>query len=93
MKPLPGLNFCAWEQELGNDIDSEFILHGIRNGFDIIDTDIVISPVSCENHPSAKKDSEFFEKASQQLKTEIELGNYVICDQPPKIIRDRKSVV
>lgn len=86
MKPLPGLNFCAWEQELGNDIDSEFILHGIRNGFDIIDTDIVISPVSCENHPSAKKDSEFFEKASQQLKTEIELGNYVICDQPPKII-------
>ena len=31
-----GLRYSAWEEELGDDIDSEFIINGIRNGVDII---------------------------------------------------------
>ena len=76
----------AWEQELAEDPDKEFLLQGIANGFDIIDDDVVISPVSAENHPSAKPSSKLYGKASKQILTEIELGNYVICDSPPEIV-------
>ena len=76
----------AWEQELSGDPDREFILHGIKNGFDIIDADAVISPVSSDNHPSARPQSALYKKASEQILKEISLGNYVICDTPPEII-------
>ena len=39
VRPLPGLNLRAWEEELGNDLDRDFILQGVKNGFDIIDAD------------------------------------------------------
>ena len=64
----------------------EFLLHGIANGFDIIDDDVVISPVAAENHPSARPSGKLYEKASKQILTEIEVGNYVVCDSPPEII-------
>ena len=76
----------VWEQELADDPDREYLLHGIANGFDIIDDDVVISPVAAENHPSARPSGKLYEKASKQILTEIEVGNYVICDSPPEII-------
>ena len=41
-----GLCFSAWE-ELSDDIDREFILDGIKNGFDLIDKDANPTPVAC----------------------------------------------
>ncbi|MEW8548538.1 MAG: reverse transcriptase domain-containing protein [Candidatus Thiodiazotropha sp.] len=83
---MPGLNLQAWESELGNDQDKDFILHGIKHGFNKIDENVTVSPVECSNHPSAQPGSALYEKASAQVKKEIEAGNYVICDSKPDIV-------
>lgn len=69
-----------------NDPDKIFILKGISDGFDIIDRDTSITPAVCDNHPSAKPTSPLYDKATLQVKKEIECGNYVVCETAPKII-------
>ena len=86
MHPSPGLHFDAWYEELQNDPDKSFILDGIRHGFDIIDEDVVVSPVRSKNHPSAQPGSPLYEMAAMQVQKEIENGNYIICESPPHII-------
>ena len=90
--PLPGLNLRAWEDELCDDVDRTFLLQGIRYGFDIIDENAVISPVTLPNHPSARPHSELFEKATKQVVNEIQCGNYVVCDPPPKIVSPMAAI-
>ena len=90
--PLPGLNLRAWEEELCDDVDRTFLLQGIRYGFDIIDENAVISPVTLPNHPSARPHSELFEKATKQVVNEIQCGNYVVCDPPPKIVSPMAAI-
>ena len=92
VRPSPGLNLTAWEQELNNDPDKEFLLNGISNGFDIIDEDSDISPVLCANHPSAKPSSPLYAKASAQVLNEIECGNYVICDSAPEVVSPMAAI-
>ena len=75
-----------------DDPDREFILNGIRNGFDIVDPDSDISEVVCPNHPSARPDSPLYNKASAHVQTEIECGNYTICDTPPTIISPMAAI-
>lgn len=83
VNPLPSLHFAAWEAELDVDYDREFLLQGIKCGFDIIDDSSNVHNVSCPNHPSARPNSPLYEKATAQVVKEIENGNYVICDRPP----------
>lgn len=80
------MNITAWENELGNDFDKSYILNGIRNGFDIIDP--VSSPARAylKNHPSARPSSPLYQKATEQVLTEIENGNYVKVPFTPKIV-------
>lgn len=89
---MPGLRLSAWEKELGNDFDRQFILNGIENGFDIIDVDADITPVVCQNHPSAKPNSPLYDKATAQVLREIENGHYVICQEPPDIISPMAAI-
>ena len=90
--PSPGLILSAWEEELENDRDKEFILNGIRNGFDIIDPCPSITSVSCPNHPSARPSSPLYDKACEQVLREIECGNYVLCDKPPQIVSPMAAI-
>lgn len=90
--PSPGLILSAWEEELENDPDKHFILNGIRNGFDIIDPGSSITNVSCPNHPSARPNSPLYDKACEQVLREIECGNYVLCDRPPKIVSPMAAI-
>ena len=83
---MPGLSLAAWCEELGNDPDREFILSGIENGFDIIADNAEFAPVSCDNHPSARPGSPLYGAATSQIIKEIECGNYIICDDVPKIV-------
>ena len=76
VKSLPGLCYNAWEREFSNDVDRDFILNGIKNGFDIVDTDAEVSPVLLPNHPSAKPQSDLYDKATEQGLNEIRCGNY-----------------
>ena len=89
---MPGLRLAAWEEELGNDFDRQFILDGIKDGFDIIDADANITPVSCQNHPSAKPNSPLYEKATAQVLREIQNGHYVVCEEPPDIVSPMAAI-
>ena len=92
VNPLPGLCLTAWEEELGEDCDRQFILSGIANGFDIIDEGADVNSVSCKNHPSASPNSPLYDKATSQVIKEIENGHYVVCDRPPKIISPMAAI-
>ncbi|MEW8547701.1 MAG: reverse transcriptase domain-containing protein [Candidatus Thiodiazotropha sp.] len=80
------MSIAAWEEELGNDVDRDFILNGLKNGFDIIDGDASPTPVHCENHRSAMPASAYYNQATRQVLKEIEKGNYIVVSQPPEII-------
>ena len=61
VNPLPSLCLAAWEAELGVDYDREFLLQGIKCGFDIIDESsktALQGPIkrrySSQTHPSCK---------------------------------------
>ena len=75
-----------------NDPDRDFLLDGIKNGFNIIDEDVPIEPVKSKNHPSAQPNSPLYEKATQQILKEIENGHYVICESPPTIISPMAAI-
>ena len=76
----------AWEEELGNDPDREFILHDLSNWFDIIDSDAAPYKVDCKNHPSARPGSPLYEKACEQVQKEIfDMGHYEVLSVPPTI--------
>lgn len=45
------LKYKAWEDELKYDLDKKFLLCGIKNGFDIIDSDADPSQARCNNLP------------------------------------------
>ena len=83
---MPGLSLAAWREELYNDPDKNFILAGVEHGFDIVDSDREITPVSCDNHPSAKPGSPLYEAAAKQIVKEIECGNYIVCEEVPEIV-------
>ena len=69
-----------------DDPDRDFILNGLRKGFNIIDTDAVPSPVQCENHSSARPGSRLYGKATDQILREIRMGHYQVVHEPPEII-------
>jgi hypothetical protein len=71
---------------LGNDPDRDFILSGISNGFDIIDSGVCPVRVEVDNHPSASVNSPYFELADSQIKDEIVNGNYIPVKEPPLVV-------
>ena len=84
-----GLCLSAWEHELGDDFDKEFILTGVREGFHIIDENSSPGEAAAPNHPSAMPTSArgaLFAQASEQIKVEILHGDYVEVKTVPLVI-------
>lgn len=79
------LHLQAWEEELESDIDKEFLLQGVSQGFHIISPDSDITPVEVKNHRSAvdPKVRPFVQKL---IRAEIESGNYILCDNKPLVV-------
>ena len=75
----------VWEEELHGDIDSDFILDGLRKGFRIsnISSGDEVKEVSTPNHGSAYRHKELVEK---ELKYQISRGFYVTTNDRPKVI-------
>ena len=48
-----GLNPLVWENELIGDVDRDFLLKGIFEGFDIVDDNVKPLPAECNNYLSA----------------------------------------
>lgn len=64
----------------------------VKNGFDITDCHAIISKAECSNHPSARPGSPLYDKATAQVKKEIEAGHYVICGSKPDIISPMAAI-
>ena len=88
MHPNPGLAQCydAWEEELEGDVDRAFLLHGISHGFDIVDPNAIPTPVETPNHKSARPGAPLYDLATQQVISEIEQGNYLVCIDKPLVV-------
>ena len=84
--PQDGLCLSAWEEELQDDFDRDFLLSGIQYGFDIIDQDASPASVECSNHRSAQPGSPLYEQATAQVLKEIQMGHYEVVSQPQRII-------
>ena len=86
VSPGTGMYFSAWEEELADDIDKDFILNGLRCGFNIIDESASPHPVKCDKHPSAHQGSLLYKEATEQVLKEIRMGHYEVLSEPPEII-------
>jgi hypothetical protein len=88
VRPIPALNLSVWERELNNtkDPSKDFILSGIKHGFDIVDKGAKPKPVFSPNHPSAKPGSKLYNLVHKQVCAEIAAGNYVITSDQPTIV-------
>ena len=79
-------NGLDWIEKLGGDVDQEFLIKGISQGFHIID-DIDcanIEDVSCNNHLSVEKYHDIVEK---ELLHQIQEGDYqIVLKKTPKIV-------
>ena len=75
----------TWRKELHGDPDECFILHGIINGFSLIDTDPSTIPTAIvPNHPSATN-PQTLHKVEHRILEEMEDGNYIITQEAPTI--------
>ena len=78
------LNVSAWERELVDDPDRDFLLDGIRNGFRVVDRDVPIQSVECKNYKSALGENKHLVDAI--VNKEILEGRYRIVSEKPTIV-------
>ena len=82
----------AWEEELQDDEDRDFLLHGLKNGFPLVDNNDTadISTVRSQNHNSIYQHRD---KVELKLTEEIEDGNYIpVAESTVKIISPLAAV-
>jgi hypothetical protein len=79
----PSLNLVAWERELADDPDRDYLLDGIRHGFRIVDPGSQPEPCHVTNSKSALRHSD---KVEQELIKEIKEGRYEVVDYKPTIV-------
>ena len=80
-----GLNPLVWENELIGDVDRDFLLKGIFEGFDIVDDNVKPLPAECNNYLSAT-DVSVKAKVEKQILYELEHGHYEITEKRPVIV-------
>ena len=74
----------AWERELENDADKEFLLDGVGKGFDILESKQPDTTAHCKNYNSARVT--FAGKTEKQVLLEVSKGNYVETNIHPTIV-------
>ena len=85
------LDPAAWSELLPNsDFDYNFIIEGVKNGFNIMNNLSDLSfmhnfgePVICNNYKSALNNTV---KVEKQLLSEFALGNYQLSNTPPLLV-------
>ena len=75
----------VWKRELAHDVDKDYLLDGICNGFRITDikSSADVKTVESSNHPSALK---YHQLVENELLQQIEMGHYILSEMPAKII-------
>ena len=64
VNPSDGLRLSAWEEELQDDFDCDFILNDIKHDVDIIDVHVTPVLVECSNHKSAQPGSPLYDQVT-----------------------------
>lgn len=73
----------AWQEELKNDVDREFLLQGISEGFRLIDKGSNIVQAESKNHKSAVV---YKKEVEKELISQIEIGNYIVASKKPLVV-------
>jgi hypothetical protein len=73
----------VWQRELKGDIDADFLLEGIHDGFHIVDKNAPIQPAEMDNYRSALSRRS---QVKKHIKQEILEGRYVSCNYKPELI-------
>ncbi len=76
------MNIDEWTHELKHDLDKEFILHGIKQGFKIVDDTNVTNVVEVKNHSSCFSGSNK-QRVEALLLSEISNGRLVPVKSKP----------
>lgn len=79
------LKYEIWAKELANDLDRDFILNGVREGFDLIQRDATVLPAFTKNNRSALRPGAK-EQIEEQLCKGLSLGHFGSSDIPPIIV-------
>ena len=74
----------VWETELDGDLEADYILDGIRNGFKLTDQDFEPVSVLRRNYRSASELNK--EKSEGNIKTEIQKGRYIVVAEKPLVV-------
>ena len=78
-------NLIVWERELVRDKKRDFILSGLKHGFDIVDKFDCFEEVDCDNYSSATS-PETRGKVEQVILEELQAGNYKVAESKPAIV-------
>ena len=79
----PTLNITAWQHELINDPDCDFILDGIKFGFKIIEPPDMDGNIEMNNYKSTREHATLVEA---EIQKEIMEGRYIVTPGKPKIV-------
>jgi len=79
------LKYEIWVKELANDLDRDFILNGVREGFDLIPRDTTVLPAFTKNNRSALRPGAK-EQIEEQLCKGLSLGHFGLSNTPPIIV-------
>ena len=72
LHPHP-LNVEQWDKLLEDNVDRNFLLDGLTNGFKIIDNDADLTPFVMSNYKSATG-ADVKEKVRKQIISELQMG-------------------
>ena len=77
------MKYSEWDSLLQDDPDRSFLLQGLREGFRVVDSDIVPHPAEVDNYKSALDNSKLVE---DQINIEVGEGRYAIVSEKPAIV-------
>ena len=85
LQTIPKVTTCidAWNLELTDDLDRDYLLDGLTEGFNIIDSDLMPHSMKRSNYKSTAGVNKA--KVETRIREEIEKGNYVVCDMKPRV--------
>ena len=79
------MDVSAWERELAHDEDRDFLLDGIRSGFQLLPITAKLAHAEQANYHSATALDQR-EKVEETILQEIKEGNYIISPIKPRIV-------
>jgi hypothetical protein len=73
----------VWTDELQNDVDREFLLAGVSEGFHVIDSTELPHEMTRSNYNSTAGVNKL--QVEKRIQEELSKGNYVLCEQKPLV--------